>query len=216
MSAYDDAVLADSPVGYWPLATTSLTDVVGALNGTYPVAPTATTLPNGDPCRRFNGADQYGQIPNSGVLSVTGSGILTVEFWMRPDVLEFPHGEAEGYVYTMGKGLTYGASGNQEWACRMYSFTNTEDPPRPNRISGYVFNPSGALGAGSYFQDTITAGTWIHYALTINTVNTSPSYTTGYTKIFRDGAQRDQDNLTDYNIVPVAGSAPVRVATRAR
>jgi hypothetical protein len=34
---------------------------------------------------------------------------------------------------------------------------------RPNRISGYRFNLTGGPGAGSYLQDPVTAGQWIHY-----------------------------------------------------
>jgi hypothetical protein len=55
-----------------------------------------------------------------------------------------------------------GASGEanqQEWALRFYSATS---PDRPNRISAYIFNPEGGLGAGAYFQDELTPGEWIH------------------------------------------------------
>ena len=76
----------------------------------------------------------------------------------------------------------------------MYSTENAED--RPNRISGYAFNPAGGLGAGSYFQDGIRAGDWIHYVLVINTAATSGEYPHGYTKVFRDGVLRDQDDLS--------------------
>lgn len=38
---------------------------------------------------------------------------------------------------------------------QMYSLTNAETPPRPNRISGYAFNPAGGLGSGAFFQDPI-------------------------------------------------------------
>jgi hypothetical protein len=42
----------------------------------------------------------------------------------------------------------------------MYSRDNTE--VRANRISGYVFNQGGGLGAGSYFEDRVRPGEWIH------------------------------------------------------
>lgn len=113
-----------------------------------------------------------------------------------------------GYVHWMGKGV----SGQHSWVARMYNLTNSEN--RPNWISGYAFNLTGGLGAGSYFQDAVTAGEWIHYALVINTINTSVQYPTGYTKIFKNGVQRDQDSLSDYNIVPGNGTAPMRVGTR--
>jgi hypothetical protein len=37
-----------------------------------------------------------------------------------------------------------------------------ESSPRPNRISFYVFNPQGGKGVGSYFQEPVQAGEWIH------------------------------------------------------
>ncbi|CAN7174279.1 LamG-like jellyroll fold domain-containing protein [Paenibacillus sp. LjRoot56] len=208
-STYDTAVLADNPVGYWPLSSAVTADQSGnGLNGTFTGSPTDTTMPNGDAAPVFNGTNQYFTIPDNDYLEVTRTGILTVEAWMRPDTLQFTNYEGSGYVHWMGKGT----SGQHSWVARMYNQTNTEN--RPNRISGYSFNLSGGLGAGSYFQDTVTAGQWIHYTLVINTVNTNSTYTTGYTKVFKNGVLRDQDKLSDYSIVPGNGTAPMRIATR--
>lgn len=45
----------------------------------------------------------------------------------------------------------------------MYNRHNPLDsPPRPNRISFYLFNPQGGLGVGSYVQEPIHKGQWIH------------------------------------------------------
>jgi hypothetical protein len=73
---------------------------------------------------------------------------------------------------------------------------------------------SGGLGTGSYFQDSIIAGQWIHYMLVINTVDTDESHPTGYTKIYKNGCVRDQDALTSFATVPADGTAPFRIATR--
>ncbi|WP_051367106.1 LamG-like jellyroll fold domain-containing protein [Hamadaea tsunoensis] len=210
-SAYDTAVLADSPAAYWRLGDggTVVADATGhGHTGTYTGSPTATTLPNGDPATKFNGSTQYATIADGDYLSIPGTGQITVEAWLRPDVLQFSHQESTGYVHWMGKGTT----GQHEYAARMYSLTNSES--RPNRISGYSFNLGGGLGAGSYFQDTVTAGQWIHYTLVINTTNVSGAYPTGYTKIYKNGVLRDQDSLQDYAIVPGNGTAPFRIATR--
>lgn len=107
--------------------------------------------------------------------------------------------EGSGYVQWLGKGEPH----QHEWVARLYQAGNTEG--RANRISFYAFNLAGGLGAGSYFQDPLDEGVWLHVVGRIDSVNTS---------IFRDGDQRDTDPLSGYNIVPQHGSAPVRIATR--
>ncbi|TDD45312.1 LamG domain-containing protein [Kribbella antibiotica] len=213
VSAYDTAVLADGPVAYWRLAqpgASSEAAVVGGLTGTYGGARTATVLPNGETATAFDGATGYFQVADNAKLSPATTGVFTLEAWMRPDTLEFPHVQGSGYVHWMGKGEV----GQHEYVSRMYSLTNTEN--RPNRISGYLFNNTGGLGAGSYFQDAITAGTWIHYVLVINANAKSTTYPNGYTKIYRDGVLRDTDDLSISGtvIVPSDGTAPFRVGTR--
>ncbi|GIP38684.1 hypothetical protein J31TS4_19640 [Paenibacillus sp. J31TS4] len=209
VNKYDSTVLADHPVGYWSLAPGVTSDLSGhGLTGSFTGNPSSTKLPNGEPASAFNGVDQYFTVPDNDYLEVTRTGILTVEAWMRPDVLQFSKSESSGYVHWMGKG----EPGQHSWTARMYNLTNQEN--RPNRISGYSFNLTGGLGAGSYFQDPVTAGEWIHYTLVINTVNTSSAYTTGYTKLYKNGVLRDQDRLSDYNIIPGNGTAPMRIGTR--
>jgi len=213
VSAYDSAVLQDGPVAFWRLSqpgSSSEAAVVGGLTGTYAGTRTATTLPNGEPATAFDGATGYFEVADNAKLSPATTGEFTLEAWMRPDTLEFTHTQGSGYVHWMGKGET----GQHEYVARMYSLTNTEN--RPNRISGYLFNNTGGLGAGSYFQDAITAGTWIHYVLVINANAKSTAYPNGYTKIYRDGVLRDQDDLSISGtvIVPTDGTAPFRVGTR--
>ncbi|MBB5867321.1 hypothetical protein F4553_000700 [Allocatelliglobosispora scoriae] len=209
-SAYDTAVLADAPVGYWRLGDGGSTVADSSGNGhtgTYTGAPATTTLPNGDPATTFNGSSQYASIADGDYLSIPTTGRITVEAWLRPDVLQFAHQESTGYVHWLGKGT----AGQHEYTARIYSLTNSEN--RPNRISGYSFNLGGGLGAGSYFQDTVTAGQWIHYTLVINTQSVS-GYPTGYTKVYKNGVLRDQDSLQDYGIIPGNGTAPLRIGTR--
>ncbi|GAA0618991.1 LamG domain-containing protein [Kribbella sandramycini] len=214
-SGYDAAVQQDGPKAYWRMARagfSSEASVVGGsqLTGTYAGTRSATTLPNGEAAAAFDGATGYFQVPDNAVLSPATAGVLTLEAWVRPDTLQFPHAQSSGYVHWMGKG----EAGQHEYVSRMYSLTNTEN--RPNRISGYLFNNTGGLGAGSYFQDSLTAGTWIHYVLVINANAKSATYPNGYTKIYRDGVLRDQDDLSISGqiIVPSDGTAPFRVGTR--
>jgi hypothetical protein len=211
-NAYDAKVLHDNPVAYWTLegGSAGLTDRTG--NGHHARAVnayTVTSFLNGLTAMAFDGVNQYAEVADEDDLSVTNTGIITIEAWMRPDVLVFPNRESTGYVHWMGKGT----NGQFEYVSRMYSLVTTDNPPRPNRISGYSFNLSGGLGTGSYFQDSVIPGEWIHYVLVINTVDTSPAFTTGYTKVYKNGVKRDQDRLTDYNIVPGNGSAPFRIGT---
>lgn len=207
--SYDQIIMEDQPVGYWALDTNFPVDQTGnGHDGAFSGSPVHTTLPNGDAAVAFNGIDQYYTIPDHDDLELTTNGVLTIEAWMRPDTLEFTNQQSSGYVHWMGKG----EPGEHSWAARMYSYTNIEN--RPNRISGYSFNLAGGLGAGSYFQDPVTAGEWIHYTLVINTVAVSDQYPTGYTKIYKNGVLRDQDVLAGYNIIPGNGTAPIRIGTR--
>jgi hypothetical protein len=214
LSAYDESVLADSPSAYWALGNAGNgveADLSGSgLDGSYSGSPLAAVLPNGDPAADFDGAAQYFEAADADELSPATTGELTIEAWMRPDTLDFANDEGAGYVHWMGKGIT----GAHEYVSRMYSDPNTAD--RGNRISGYLFNASGGLGAGSYFQDPVVAGEWIHYVLVINYNAQSTDYPHGYTKIYRDGVLRDQDdlNISGTVIVPERGNAPFRVGTR--
>jgi hypothetical protein len=105
---------------------------------------------------QFSGDGAYVEIPSARDLSLSRTG-TTVSAWLKPDTLEFRRSEGSGYVYWMGKG----ESGRYEWATRMYNYTNKEKPPRPNRISFYLFNAEGGLGQGSYVQEPVRPGEWI-------------------------------------------------------
>lgn len=209
-SSYDNAVLADHPVLYLtlgaPAGSLHESDFSGNnLTGRY--YPSAisrkTKMPNGDRATVFDGYAQYLEVLSSRKLSVRPGGALTLEAWIRPDVLEFPADESDGYVHWAGKG----ESGQHEYALRMYSRTNSAD--RPNRISGYAFNLNGGLGSGSYFQDAIRVGEWIHIAVIIQT-RTRP----GTVDIYKNGVLRDTTPLSQFNVTPHAGNAPLRIGTR--
>jgi hypothetical protein len=179
-----------------------------------------SAAPNrGDVYLRFDGLDDYIEVPSSDVFTISAAGGLTVSAWMRPDALNFDRAEGTGYVHWMGKGETNA----QEWVFRMYNRDlTTETPPRPNRISFYVFNSSGGLGVGSYFQDAVTKGRWIHV---VGVAGEAQVY------IYKDGALRRCDTFrgpakggcaahTDpatgepLEIDPQPGNAPLRIGTR--
>ena len=146
----------------------------------------------------FNGVTSYVEVADSPVFSVSTAGALTVAAWMKPDTLAFPQTEGSGYVYWLGKG----EASRQEWVFRMYSQGNTEG--RANRISFYVFNPAGGLGIGSYFEDPVTPGEWIHVVGVADGQSTS---------IYKNGVFRRSDVYAG-SIVPQRGTAPLRIGTR--
>jgi hypothetical protein len=150
---------------------------------------------------QFNGtATDYIEISDSADFSVATANSLTVSAWMRPDVLTFPNSESTGYVHWMGKG----EAGQQEWTFRMYNETTTDVPPRPNRISFYVFNLQGGEGVGSYFQDPVQAGEWIHVVGIADGQNTY---------IYKNGVLKQSQSYAGI-ITPQHGTAPLRIATR--
>jgi hypothetical protein len=91
-SAYAQAVLTDSPVGYWRLGDTSGTtalDQRGAANGTYVNAPTlgsAGLLPGeSDKAVGLDGTNDHVRVPASSSLDLTNA--ITVEAWIKPAAL---------------------------------------------------------------------------------------------------------------------------------
>jgi hypothetical protein len=179
----------------------------------------------GDVYLLFNGIDSYVEIPSIVAYSVANNSALTVSAWIRPDVVNFPNFEGTHYVHWMGKGEGSGTTGQQEWALRMYNRDGTqEDPPRPNRISFYVFNLEGGLGVGSYVQDTVRAGDWIYI---VGVADDARTY------LYRDGAFSrcstyrgaevggcpiqtvdSSTGKTQVVINPQMGSSPLRLGTR--
>lgn len=143
----------------------------------------------------FDGQSSYVEVSDSPELSVATTGSLTISAWIRPDTLHFPMNE-KGYVHWLGKG----EDSHQEWTFRMYN----DDTDRPNRISFYVFNSSGHIGVGSYFQDSVDIGEWIHVVGVAHG---------NATHIYRDGVLQDTDSYAG-QIVPKHGPAPMRIATR--
>jgi hypothetical protein len=130
-------------------------------------------------------------------------------------------------VHWLGKGEGAGDGGQQEWVFRIYNRDDTtENPPRPNRVSFYVFNPDGRLGVGSYFQDSLQEGTWMFVVGVANATRTF---------IYRDGRYRRCDTYrgpsddqcpihflpppnddVQLEINPTSGASPVRLGTRDR
>lgn len=224
---YSGVVLTKGPVGYWRLgqaAGPSAFDASGnGYDGSYLGSPsfgqTGAIANDPDTAIGLNGPDSkdYVEIldPASQAFSQPTSGIgLTVEVWMRPDVLAFPGQTSEPYIHWLGKCVS--GSGQCEWGLRFYS---QDSPSRPNRISAYIWNPEGGEGAGAYFQDTLIQGQWIHIVAVYEPGDKDTVPPAGV-RMYRDGVFRQGPSTSPgtlyktYGIVPAHGTLPVRLGTR--
>ncbi len=160
-----------------------------------------------------DGVRDYVEVLDSDDFSVSTTGGLTIAAWMRPDTLMFRNFESTGYVHWLGKGTP----ARREWVFRMYNLENEEN--RPNRISFYVFNLAGGQGIGSYFQESVTAGEWIHVVGVADDEKTY-IYKNGEFKrcdqyrVLGEADRRCQQYARDRWITPEHGTAPVRIGTR--
>src|SRR5262245_22525465 len=221
-----NVVLAKGPVGYWRLgeqAGPTALDASGhGSDGTYFGNPTLGQLGaivnDPDTAIGFNGpgSRDYVEIPNpvTQEFSQPTSGLgLTVEVWMRPDVLIFPGQTSERYIHWLGKCVS--GSGQCEWGLRFYS---QDSPSRPNRISAYIWNPNGGLGAGAFFQDVLTPGQWMHVVAVYEPGDKDTDPPAGV-HIYRDGVHRQGPPSSgtlyrSFGIVPAHGTLPLRLGTR--
>jgi hypothetical protein len=196
-------------------ADNSASGPAAAPNGTiFGASPTQDRWGNLNSAYAFNGTSNYIEIPDSDAFSLTTTGSLSISVWVRPDGttldpngrLLFSHEESTGYVHWMGKGF----AGEHEWSFRIYSADNTDIPYRANRLSYYLFNRPGGLGAGSYAQDDVVPGEWIHFVAVVRTSNETITF-------YKNGVQRDQDSFaasSNFPVAPENGSAPLRIGTR--
>jgi hypothetical protein len=223
---YSSVVLAKGPVGYWRLGeaggSTAFDASGSGYDGTYLGSPAfgqpGAIVNDPDTAIGLNGPDSrdYVEIldPDSQAFSQPTSALgLTVEVWMRPDILTFPGQTSEPYIHWLGKCVS--GSGQCEWGLRFYS---QDAPTRPNRISAYIWNPEGGEGAGAYFQDSLTPGQWMHIVAVYEPGDKDTLPQAGV-HIYRDGVHRQGPPssgtlYSTYNIVPVHGSLPVRLGTR--
>jgi hypothetical protein len=223
---YRSVVLAKGPVGYWRLGEaqgpTAFDASGNGFDGTYLGSATfgqaGSISGDSDTAIGLNGPDSrdYVEIadPDSQAFSQPTSGKgLSVEAWMRPDVLTFPGETSDIYIYWLGKCLS--GSGQCEWGFRFYS---QDSPSRPNRISAYVWKPDGRLGAGAYFQESLTPGMWIH-VVGVFEPGDKDTFPAAGVRIYRDGVHKQGPPssgtlYSTFGYVPAHGTLPVRLGTR--
>jgi hypothetical protein len=217
--AYSQVVLKKGPVGYWrlgePEGPTAADASGNGSDGTYfggPAFGQPGAIAN-DPDTAVGFQPPYVEIPDpdSAAFSQPTSGAgLSVEVWLRPDVLIFPGQTADTYIHWLGKGM----AGRYEWGMRFYSRNTT----RPNRISAYIWNPQGGEGAGAYFQDSLIPGQWIHIVACYQPGDQATEPPAGV-EIYKNGVKRlgppsSGTLYRTFGITPVHGTAPLRFGTR--
>ncbi len=119
---------------------------------------------------------------------------------MRFDKTKFTgEGGHKDYLHYLGKGEP---STGYEYMFRQYNSSNDEG--RNSRLSFYIFNPEGGLGAGSYVQEPIKEGEWIFLTGVVRGKNV---------EMWKNGVMKDSDPLSGYDIVPRNGKGPLRIGT---
>jgi hypothetical protein len=217
-SSYAAKILARKPVAYGRLgdsAGAAIRDESkpghdGTYNGTPGFGEAGAIQRDPNTAIKLDGRS-YVEIPSAPELSQPTSGKgLTVEAWMRPDLLRFAGETSDPHLHWLGKG----EPDRYEWAFRFYS----QDSTRPNRISAYLWNPAGELGSGAYFQDSIKPGEWIHIVACFDPGDARDPR--AGVSIYKNGVLRGGPTgqpgalYKSYRITSAPGSAPVRLGTR--
>ncbi len=161
---------------------------------------------NGTGAFEFDGIDDKIIIRNHPSLSPTLTGEYSVALWVRFDQLDFVgEGKYKDWVDFIGKK----GEGNHEWSLRFYNKSNEEN--KKNRICGYQFNLEGGLGAGTFVQEPVAEGEWMHLVVV---------YGENKVKLYKNGILRREDGIKDQlirgqkvDIVPTKGNADVSIGT---
>lgn len=223
-------VTAANPSAFWDMRANGRTepDLSGSGHlGTYVGRrPRRATLPDGEIAVDFDHAGERLRVPSSTSFSITRTGRLSFEAWIRPDTLRWssssdPH--RYGYVDWMGKCETY--SPTCEWEARMYSSINSQG--RCSRIAAYVFNPEAGLGSGADWQPRcgmLMARRWLYVVGEYQTLQTPPhcrNSSPGTIEIWVDGVPWNQSYhsptgcMSQYSVNPKASSSPLDIGTMA-
>lgn len=151
-TAYDTAVLADSPVSYWEtmeaLSSSAAADAADSNPGTYTGSPTMAQAGPGSQGNcgvSLNGSSQYINIPDAANLRIVGN--ITLELWIKPT-------NFSNFNYMLDKD---GAGGPAPWSFRLEQTTG---------IPFLLWNGSSPFGVtGSSAPST---GVWSHIAVTLS------------------------------------------------
>lgn len=192
MTTLPDVLEPMGPTHYWDLATDAK-DKIGSQHGTV----AGVKFVNGKAVFDGTASINLGDHPD---FSIATTGALTILCFVTVD--DWRGKGATEYVHWAGKGKP----GAHEWAFRHYVKGGTgEAATRPGRMSGYVFNAAGGLGAGSYVQDSAFPTTERLWAWSSDLTNCSASINAG---------TPDVDPLSGYSIKPTNTASDFMLGTR--
>jgi hypothetical protein len=158
----------------------------------------------------FDGAS-YIEFPDKPYFSPVGVGtkqFTVVVFQTVDDWTRVSHNNE--YIHWMGKGR----AGGHEWTFRIYKDGGGgEAASRRRRTSFYSYNPSGGLGTGSYFQDE-GDGPGVERCIAGQISLEGSGATPGFTRMVKNGVQRDQDPESQYAVKPQHTNAPLGIGSR--
>jgi hypothetical protein len=185
------------------------------------VAPTLNRFCIPDTALFFDGSRSALTVSSHEDFSINATGYLSVSVWLRPEgtaltpdgELLFSRQQGSGYVHWLGKGDRSGTNGNREWSLRIYSADNTEEPPRHNRLSAYLFAYLGGKGPGSHVEEPVASGSWIHLVAQFS----KPEH---LILLYKNGLHKDTDGFSVNDPYPIpdadlrSGDAPLRMGSQ--
>jgi hypothetical protein len=230
VDGYAEAVLADDPVGYWRLNESTYEDQVtdqsgGNHHGRFVGRPSLGEQGaiHGSPnCSMSFAPEAHIEIPDSQEFSIQTSGNgLSVEVWMRPDLLLFQGEGGKRHIHWLGKGELAQSpheKDRMEWGFRLYS---SDHPERPKRISAYAWNPQGGEGAGAFYEGVLVAEReWIHLGTCYEHYVDPCEEKTGVQLFVNEQLAKGPPSLGtlyfnegSWSVVPRSGDAPLRLAS---
>ncbi len=148
---------------------------------------------------KFDGKNDRISAGNPRELSLANTGQFSVSLWLNAHDTSFVgEGSTKDYIHFLGKG---DKTNGYEFTFRQYNRSNSGG--RNDRISFYVFNPEGGMGVGSYFQEKLRKGDWIHIVGVYDGKNI---------QIWKNGVLKDKDYAG--KIKPQITKAPLQIGTR--
>ena len=211
-SVYSNYVLSLRPVGYWRLGETNAPtafDWSGLQNnGIYRGSPAF-----GQPGAIRNDANtaigldgrSYVEIPSRSDFSIGPSG-LTVQAWLRPDVLNFPCAPARNTSTGLVKATPGPSSGDFAFT-RKTRAAPTESP----RTSGM---PKAAKEPVLISRNRSSRATWINVVAVYQPPGNNAGVAIYRNGVLKNGPPKPPTLYRSYGVTPRPGGAPVRLGCR--